>query len=149
MEEAGEILRAGGLVAFPTETVYGLGANALDEQAVGRIFAAKQGKDLGMIDEIGGLDAAIAHAAKEAGLSEGGYDVRSYPQPKTLADLMMGGGDPSAAFPFRPQVKLSPDSLLGIFDRATQKALGQQMQALQMLQRHPVLLVSPYVITVR
>jgi L-threonylcarbamoyladenylate synthase len=38
---AAGILRAGGLVAFPTETVYGLGANALDESAVGRIFAAK------------------------------------------------------------------------------------------------------------
>jgi L-threonylcarbamoyladenylate synthase len=36
------ILRAGGLVALPTETVYGLGANALDEGAVARIFAAKQ-----------------------------------------------------------------------------------------------------------
>src|SRR5262249_38727010 len=34
--------RAGRLVAFPTETVYGLGANALDAQAVARIFAAKE-----------------------------------------------------------------------------------------------------------
>ena len=33
IREAGEILREGGLVAFPTETVYGLGANALDEEA--------------------------------------------------------------------------------------------------------------------
>lgn len=38
---AGEILRAGGLVAIPTETVYGLAANALDPRAVKRIFAAK------------------------------------------------------------------------------------------------------------
>src|SRR5215467_7440177 len=38
---AAEILRRGGLVAFPTETVYGLGANALDPAAVDRIFAAK------------------------------------------------------------------------------------------------------------
>jgi L-threonylcarbamoyladenylate synthase len=38
---AAEIIRSGGLVAFPTETVYGLGANALDEAAVGRIYAAK------------------------------------------------------------------------------------------------------------
>ncbi len=38
---AAEILRSGGTVAFPTETVYGLGANALDVTAVGRIFAAK------------------------------------------------------------------------------------------------------------
>jgi len=38
---AAAILRAGGLVAFPTETVYGLGANALDPAAVTRIFTAK------------------------------------------------------------------------------------------------------------
>lgn len=41
LHDAGEVLRRGGLVAFPTETVYGLGANALDPQAVGRIFVAK------------------------------------------------------------------------------------------------------------
>lgn len=38
---AGEILKAGGLVAFPTETVYGLGANALDEEAARKTYAAK------------------------------------------------------------------------------------------------------------
>lgn len=38
---AGRILRAGGLVGFPTETVYGLGANALDPEAVSAIFTAK------------------------------------------------------------------------------------------------------------
>lgn len=38
---AARILREGGLVAFPTETVYGLGANALDENAVERIYRAK------------------------------------------------------------------------------------------------------------
>ena len=41
LDEAAQILRAGGLVALPTETVYGLGANALDGDAVERIFAAK------------------------------------------------------------------------------------------------------------
>lgn len=39
--QAGRILQAGGLVAFPTETVYGLGANALDETASGKIYRAK------------------------------------------------------------------------------------------------------------
>jgi len=39
---AAEILQHGGTVAFPTETVYGLGANALDPEAVAKIFAAKQ-----------------------------------------------------------------------------------------------------------
>jgi len=42
LKRAAEILRDGGLVALPTETVYGLGANALDAAAVGRIFEAKQ-----------------------------------------------------------------------------------------------------------
>lgn len=41
IRRAGEILRRGGLVAFPTETVYGLGANALDEEASAKIYAAK------------------------------------------------------------------------------------------------------------
>ena len=41
MEEAGALLKAGALVAFPTETVYGLGANALDEKAAAKIYAAK------------------------------------------------------------------------------------------------------------
>ncbi len=40
--EAARLIRAGGLVAFPTETVYGLGANALDAQAVRNIFLAKE-----------------------------------------------------------------------------------------------------------
>jgi L-threonylcarbamoyladenylate synthase len=41
IEYAAELLRAGKLVAFPTETVYGLGANALDAEAVARIFDVK------------------------------------------------------------------------------------------------------------
>lgn len=41
ISKAVEVLRRGGLVAFPTETVYGLGANAEDELAVRRIFAIK------------------------------------------------------------------------------------------------------------
>ncbi len=41
IRQAGEILKKGGLVAFPTETVYGLGANALDGEAAAKIYAAK------------------------------------------------------------------------------------------------------------
>ncbi|AKC60904.1 threonylcarbamoyl-AMP synthase [Clostridium sporogenes] len=41
ISKAGNILRQGGLVVFPTETVYGLGANALDKDAVKKIFEAK------------------------------------------------------------------------------------------------------------
>ena len=41
-EAAAEFIRNGGIVAFPTETVYGLGANVFDEAAIGKIFEAKR-----------------------------------------------------------------------------------------------------------
>lgn len=41
IEEAARVLKAGGLVAFPTETVYGLGGNGLDKEAARKIYAAK------------------------------------------------------------------------------------------------------------
>lgn len=41
LSEAAKVIQNGGIVAFPTETVYGLGANALDEEAVKKIFIAK------------------------------------------------------------------------------------------------------------
>ncbi|MBI4010081.1 MAG: threonylcarbamoyl-AMP synthase [Candidatus Aenigmarchaeota archaeon] len=45
IEKAGEILEAGGVVAYPTETLYGLGANVFDVNAVERVFEIK-GRDL-------------------------------------------------------------------------------------------------------
>lgn len=57
--EAAKQLRAGGLVAFPTETVYGLGADARNDDAVARIFAAKDRPTFNpLIVHIGDLDAA-------------------------------------------------------------------------------------------
>ena len=41
LREAGEVLRAGGLVAFPTETVYGLGGDALNPESARKIYTAK------------------------------------------------------------------------------------------------------------
>lgn len=41
IKKAGRIIADGGLVAFPTETVYGLGANALNDEAVKNIYKAK------------------------------------------------------------------------------------------------------------
>lgn len=41
IRQAAEVIRSGGLIAFPTETVYGLGADALNPEAVGKVYAAK------------------------------------------------------------------------------------------------------------
>ncbi len=55
--EAAEIIKRGGIVAFPTETVYGLGANVFDEKAIGKIFIAKnRPNDNPLIAHIGNLD---------------------------------------------------------------------------------------------
>lgn len=61
IEEAAAILRRGGTVAIPTETVYGLGANALDAAAVAKIFAAKERPS---------WDPLIVHVADEAMLRQ-------------------------------------------------------------------------------
>ena len=70
IEEAGSILKRGGLVAFPTETVYGLGGNALDEQAAEKIYAAKGRPSdnplIVHIAEFGALEQIAAEIPKEA-----------------------------------------------------------------------------------
>lgn len=68
--EAAEILRAGGLVAFPTETVYGLGGDAFDPTASKRIYAAKGRPSdnplIVHIAEIGELDGLCEDIPREA-----------------------------------------------------------------------------------
>jgi L-threonylcarbamoyladenylate synthase len=101
MADAATNLLAGGLVAFPTETVYGLGADASNAQAVARIYAAK------------GRPAdhpLIVHVASMDGLGDWAADVPAYaislardfwPGPMTLvvkrsdlaADFVTGGQD--------------------------------------------------------
>jgi L-threonylcarbamoyladenylate synthase len=59
LARAAEILRGGGLVAFPTETVYGLGADATDAQAVAGIYAAKERPSFNpLISHMGSFESA-------------------------------------------------------------------------------------------
>jgi L-threonylcarbamoyladenylate synthase len=83
LAEAAALLRAGGLVAFPTETVYGLGADATEAAAVARIFAAKERPRFNPL---------IAHLPDAgAALAEGTFDAQArrlaeafWPGPLTL-----------------------------------------------------------------
>lgn len=63
-------------------------AKPLEEMAGGRVFTGAQAKELGLVDELGGLSDAIAHIAKEAKLEK--YEVRVIPRPKNFAELLMG-----------------------------------------------------------
>jgi len=101
MGDAARVLMSGGLVAFPTETVYGLGADACNEMAVGRIYSVKgRPADHPLIVHVPSMDA----------LGEWAADVPAYaialardywPGPMTLvvtrselaADLITGGQD--------------------------------------------------------
>ncbi|MGI8589275.1 MAG: L-threonylcarbamoyladenylate synthase [Chloroflexia bacterium] len=85
MERAGEMLRAGELVAFPTETVYGLGANALDAESVARIFEAK-GRPatdplIVHLADLAGVEALVAGSLPQAAYTLG---EAFWPGPLTL-----------------------------------------------------------------
>lgn len=84
LARAAEIIRAGGLVAFPTETVYGLGADGLNGEAVARIFAAKgRPADNPLILHVasdGELSALVARMPEEAAA----LTARFWPGPLTL-----------------------------------------------------------------
>lgn len=71
LQEAANIIKSGGLVAFPTETVYGLGANALDEKAAKKIYEAKGRPSdnpliahISCMDELSPLTACIPRAGR-------------------------------------------------------------------------------------
>jgi L-threonylcarbamoyladenylate synthase len=80
LREAAALLRRGGLVAFPTETVYGLGAHALDPAAVAAIFEAKGRPS---------TDPLIVHLAAAAHLSDVCVDIP--PDAFRLADAFWPG----------------------------------------------------------
>jgi L-threonylcarbamoyladenylate synthase len=83
MPRAAAIIRAGGLLAFPTETVYGLGANAFDAPAVARIFEAK-GRPT--------FDPLIVHIAERADLTRlFTDDALADPRITILADAFWPG----------------------------------------------------------
>src|SRR5687767_11345831 len=94
-------LRAGGLVAFPTETVYGLGADAANAAAVKKIFAAKgRPHDHPLIVHLASA-AQLADWAREVPLAARALAQKFWPGPLTLIlprapsvnDLVTGGQD--------------------------------------------------------
>ena len=84
VEHAAALIRAGKLVAFPTETVYGLGANALDAAAVERIFAAKgRPKNSPLIVHVASVEMARSLAAEWPDAAEE-LAAHYWPGPLTL-----------------------------------------------------------------
>jgi len=119
LDRAAEILRSGGLVAFPTETVYGLGANALDPAAVARIFAAKQRPSWDpVIVHIAGAVAGnsmLASLVTEIPKNARKLIAAFWPGPLTLL-LPRSGAVPDAVTAGRPLVGVRMPSHLVAFE---------------------------------
>lgn len=93
---AGKIIRDGGLVIFPTETVYGIGANALDAEAAQKIFAAKgRPSDNPLI-----IHLAYPEDAKLYAVTSGAYDKLTAFMPGPLTVIL-------------PKREIIPDSVTG------------------------------------
>jgi protease-4 len=120
----------------------------ISQVAQGRIFLAPQAKELGLIDQIGGTEDAIACAADRGGLAEGSYEIRVLPAARTLADLFTKGSS-DAMTPIRSQASLASSPLLSMLDDSTRSLFANQLQMIQLLQRRPIMLMSPYVFTLK
>ncbi|MGH7177436.1 MAG: signal peptide peptidase SppA [Tepidisphaeraceae bacterium] len=121
----------------------------IDKVARGRVFTAKQGRELGMVDELGGTERAIAVAASRAGLTTGTYDVRILPPPRTLADVLFGTDSDDAVSPLRRGATVGPAALWSALPDGARQMLARQTQLMRILHRRPVAVFSPFVVRFR
>jgi len=121
----------------------------IDKVARGRIFLAADAKDLGMVDEIGGIRTAIADAADRAKLKAGDYDVTVLPPATTFADVLAGKNGADAAATVLPKMQTGLPGLLGALPADIRASLGNQLGLMSVLQDRPVALMSPWVLRVK
>lgn len=116
IQRAAELLRQGEVVAIPTETVYGLAANALDEQAVAKIFEVKNRPK---------FDPLIVHVAD---LEQARQLVREVPRPLELLAQKFWPGPLTLILPKRPVIPdLVSSGLETIGIRVPHHPLAQQL----------------------
>lgn len=84
LEQAGQLLRGGGLVAFPTDTVYGLGAMLFDAQAIEQLYVVKSRDAAKAIAVLVGDESGLAQSAGELSGVASRLAQRFWPGPLTL-----------------------------------------------------------------
>jgi len=126
----------------------------IDEIAGGRVYTGKQALDLGLVDQIGGLQQAIDYAAAKVSLKD--YEVHVLPEPKDfitlLIDQFSGEGEqpadvtlPGATSLFAGHPTLAPLlNLLRKTEPQRAQALTQALQRIELLQRESVILMMPF-----
>jgi len=130
-------------------------AEPIDVLAEGKIYTGLQACQLGMVDEIGGLGAAIKVAAEKANVLQ--YHIRSLPRPKNLLEMMeelFGKGQVAAsgraaamAILIDNYCKSRPGGLLGsilLMDPAWRRAFSNASSVLTIMKDEQILLMPPY-----
>ena len=142
---------------------------SMEDIAGGRVFTGKQAKELGLVDEIGGLSDAIAYAAKKVNLDD--YEVRIVPEPKNSiqrlleemsgtgkrsSDLSVRGGNaPPSAMTWGAMSRTTPGSvqtllpILDMLDPVHVGAVRRSLRSMELLRTEGVLTVMPAEIIVR
>ncbi len=142
---------------FTDRVMQGRGNRVTDiaKVAQGRLFTGQQAIANGLVDQLGGVDAALGDMAARTGLEAGKYDVVTLPRPPSFADMLdqmmslqapVGAQSPLAAF------TADQSALL----RAARAALGEQkwnatqntLNGLMLLRNEPALTLMPTVVTV-
>ena len=94
-----------------------------------------------MIDEIGGLDAALDAAAARAGLKTGQYKVQTIPGPRSFAEMLMGDRDET-----RSPVQTASPQMLQLLPEALRAPLLRQLALMNICQHQPIMLITPFVV---
>ena len=108
----------------------------IDEVARGRVFLAADAVELGLIDELGGIEDAIAHAAGAAGFTDTSYEVKIVPEPTFDPSSLFGG---LVQTPAASAAALLPD--------ARQAMIARQLRLATLLRDRPAVLLAPFVVT--
>ena len=104
----------------------GMTVEQVKELAGGRVYAGKEALELDLVDILGGLDTAVAIAARRANLEDGDYRVRYYPEVKPLIEQILEGFEQSASTYFLKR-ELGP-----LYPHVKQLHELEHMQGLQM-----------------
>ncbi len=105
----------------------------IDKLAGGRVYTGRQAKAAGLVDHLGGLDAAIEHAAEQAGVDS--YEVRSLPEPPSLLQRLTGGTTSGAALPTLKTLTSGEGSIRAIVRRLEQVDPSRARAVLSALRR--------------
>jgi protease-4 len=127
----------------------------LDQLAGGRVYTGRQALDLGLVDQLGTLNDAIAFVAAKADMKDGEYDTRPVPEPKNFIEQLMeqqsGGSekDKRNLIASTPSILQMALPLLSNLDPHRVAIIKQSLRRLDMIQSDGAVLMMPEIATPR